>query len=231
MEPIQRVAIAAAFLFAPAAFAQTFIVPAGDCGAVTLQVTRGADFPSLGATIAPDRVKQAYVFLPKRRSEAKLTDSPRALTFDANVPENEVIMAAVGLKPEISGNETRTEHAKALLFCGATPIADWQRSTGLGLEIYPQAWNGPRPRLKPGDTMRFIAVDKATKELLHDLPMQLYRAGNGRIAEGTPADGGGMNFPYPEPGSYMVVTTYRRPDPQHPEHWLVDTSTLTFQIK
>jgi len=29
----------------------------------------------------------------------------------------------------------------------------------------------------------------------------------------------------------MVTTTYRRPDPQQAEHWLVDTSTLTFEIK
>ena len=94
-------------------------------------------------------------------------------------------IAAVDFAPAVSGNETRTEHAKALIFCGATaPLADWQRSTGLGLEIYPQEWNGRRPRLKPG-----------------------------------------------EPGRYMVVTTVRRPDPQKPEHWLVDTSTLTFEIK
>jgi hypothetical protein len=85
--------------------------------------------------------------------------------------------------------------------------------------------------MKPGDTMRFIAVDKATKKLLGDLPMELYREGAGRIAEGVPAQHGGMNFPYPEPGRYMVVTTYRRPDPQQPEHWLVDTSTLTFDVK
>ena len=141
-------------------------------------------------------------------------------------------MAAVDLKPEISGNETRTEHAKALIFCGdKTPIADWQRESGLGFEIYPQSWNGRRPNMKAGDTLRFIAVDKAEKKLVADAPMELYRAGAGRIANGVPDQYGGMDFPYQEPGLYMVTTTYRRPDPQQPEHWLVDTSTLTFEIK
>jgi hypothetical protein len=79
--------------------------------------------------------------------------------------------------------------------------------------------------------MRFIAVDKASGKLLSDLPMELYRAGAGRIATGVQDQYGGMDFPYPEPGHYMVTTTYRRPDPQQPEHWLVDTSTLTFEIK
>jgi hypothetical protein len=141
-------------------------------------------------------------------------------------------MASVDLIPAINGNETRTEHAKALIFCGATtPMADWQRSTGLALEIYPQAWNGARPHMKPGDTMWFIAVDKATGNLLRDIPMELYRAGAGRIAVGVPNRSGGMSFPYPEPGRYLVTTTYRRPDPQQPQQWLVDTSTLTFEIK
>jgi hypothetical protein len=85
--------------------------------------------------------------------------------------------------------------------------------------------------MKPGDSMRFIAVDKVTNKLLGDLPMELYRAGAGRIAAGVPDQYGGMDFPYPEPGRYMVTTTYRRPDPQQPEHWLVDTSTLTFEVK
>jgi hypothetical protein len=39
--------------------------------------------------------------------------------------------------------------------------------------------------------MRFIAVDKATKTIL-DLPMELYRAGAGRIGEGVPAEHGGL---------------------------------------
>jgi hypothetical protein len=84
--------------------------------------------------------------------------------------------------------------------------------------------------MKTGDTMRFIAVDKATNQLIRDLPMELYRADGTRI-QGTPAQHGGMNFPYQEPGRYMIFTTYRRADPQQPDHWLVDTSTLTFDIK
>jgi len=232
MHTLKHAVLAIALILAPAAFAQMYIVPSGDCGTVTLDVTQGTDFPTLHETIASDRVADAYVFLPKQRIAADVSDGQRPLTLTMNVPDAGVVMAAVDLKPEISGNETRTEHAKALLFCGPiTPSVDWQRSTGLGLEIYPQGWNGPRPHLKPGDPMRFIAVDKATRQLLRDLPMQLYGAGSGRIAEGVPASGGGMNFPYQEPGRYMVMTTYRRPDPQQVEHWLVDTSTLTFDIK
>ena len=227
---IQRTAAVLAFIAAPAVFAQTYIVPEGDCGAVTLHVTRG-DFPNLGETIAADQIADALVYLPKQKLAVKPAESARSLTFNADVPETGVVMAAVDLKPAVSGNETRTAHAKALLFCGATPPADWQRSTGLGLEIYPQGWNGPRPHLKQGDPMRFIAVDQAANKMLRDLPMQLYRAGAGHIADGVPAASGGMNFPYQEPGRYMVVATYRRPDPQQPEHWLVDTSTLTFEIK
>jgi hypothetical protein len=232
METIKRSVAAIALIFAPAAFAQTYIVPDGDCGTVTLHVTRGDDFANLGQTIAADRVTDAYVYLPKQRFAMKPAEGSRSLDFNANIPDDGVVMAAVDFKPAVSGNETRTEHAKAFIFCGAiAPSADWQRSTGLGLEIYPQSWNGPRPRMKPGDTMRFIAVDKATNNLLRDLPMELYRAGAGRIADGVPAQHGGMNFPYQEPGRYMIVTTYRRPHPQQPEHWLVDTSTLTFEIK
>src|SRR5207244_6403659 len=135
--------------------------------------------------------------LPNDSAAAQLAYRPRSTTFNANVPDDGVAMAAVNLKPEVSGNETRTEHAKAFIFCGAiTPSADWQRSTGLGLEIYPQGWNGPRPQMKPGDPMRFIAVDKATNKLIRELPMELYRAGAGRIAEGVPAQYGGRNFPY-----------------------------------
>jgi hypothetical protein len=29
----------------------------------------------------------------------------------------------------------------------------------------------------------------------------------------------------------MILSTVRRPDPQHAEHWLVDASTVTFEIK
>ncbi len=232
MEMIERAVVAVALILAPAGFAQTYIVPDGDCGSVMLHVTRGAAFADLGETIAADHVTDAYVYLPKQRLAVKPAEGSRSLTFNANVPDDGVVMASVDLKPEVVGNETRTEHAKAFIFCDAiAPRADWQRSTGLGLEIYPQGWNGPRPQMKPGDPMRFIAVDKATKQLIRDLPMELHRAGAGRIADGVPAQHGGMNFPYQEPGLYMVVTTYRRPDPEQPEQWLVDTSTLTFAIK
>jgi len=229
---IGRIAVAIAVTFAPAVFAQTYIVPDGDCGAITLHATRGTDFPNLGETIGADRVKDAYVYLPKQRVAVKPAIGARSLDFNANVPDDGVVMAAVDFTPAVSGNETRTEHAKAFIRCGAIALGDdWQRSTGLGLEIYPQGWNGRRPRMKPGDSMRFIAVDKATNKLIRDVPMELYRAGAGRVAAGVPDQNGGMNFPYQEPGRYMVATTYRRPDPQQPEHWLVDTSTLTFEIK
>jgi hypothetical protein len=229
---IKRIAVAIALSLAPAVFAQTYIVPDGDCGAITLHATRGTDFPNLGERIGADRVKDAYVYLAKRRVAVKPA-AGRSLDFSANVtPDDEVVMASVELTPAVSGNETRTEHAKALIFCGpTTPEADWQREAGLGLEIYPQSWNGARPHLKQGDTMWFIAVDKAAGKLLRDVPMELYRAGAGRIAIGVPNKTGGMSFSYPEPGRYMLTTTYRRPDPQHPELWLVDTSTLTFEIK
>jgi hypothetical protein len=219
---IRHAAFSIALLVAPAAFAQAYIVPDGDCGAIKLHVAN---------TIDPDRVTSATVYLPKKKLAVTPAVGSGSLTFGATIPEEGVVMAAVAFKPVVHGNETRTEHAKTLIFCGATPPADWQRSTGLGIEIYPQGWNGPRPRMKPGDPMRFIAVDNATNKLIGDLPMELYRAGGDQIAEGVQAQNGGMTFPYPEPGRYMVVTTYRRPDPQQPEHILVDTSTLTFEIK
>jgi hypothetical protein len=230
---IKHIAVAIALTLAPAAFAQTFIVADGDCGAITLHATRGTDFPSLGERIGADRVQDAYVFMPRQRVSVAPAAGSDSLDFNANVPDGEVVgMAAVDLKSEISGNETRTEHAKAFIFCGAiTPRWDWQRSTGLGLEIYPQGWNGPRPKLKQGDKMRFIAVQEGTPQVLLDLPMELYRAGDGLIGHGVPDKSQGMDFPYPKPGRYMVTATYRRPDPQQPEHWLVDTSTLTFEVK
>ena len=228
---IKRIAVAIALTFAPAAFAQTYIVPDGDCGAVTLHTTRGTDFPNLGETIDADHVTDAYVYLPKQRVAVKPAGGTRSLDFNANVPEGGVVMAAVEFTPAVIGNETRTEHAKAFIYCAARPpAADWQRSTGLGLEIYPQ-WNGSILHLKPGDSMRFIAVDRATNKLIRDVPMELYRAGAGRVAGGVLDQNGGMDFSYPEPGRYMVTTTYRRPNPQQSEHWLVDTSTLTFEIK
>jgi hypothetical protein len=231
---IKHIAVAIALSLAPALFAQTYIVAEGDCGAITLHATRGTDFPNLGETISADRVKDAHVDQQKERViVTPAVAGARSLDFSANVPEREeVVMAAVELKPVVSGNETRTEHAKALIFCGAvTPRWDWQRSTGLGLEIYPQGWNGPRPKMKQGDKMRFIVVHEGTPQVLLDLPMELYRAGDGLIGHGMPDEHRGMDFPYPKPGRYMVTTTYRRPDPQQPDHWLVDTSTLTFEIK
>ena len=231
---IKSFAVAIALTLAPVAFAQTYIVAEGDCGAITLHATRGADFPNLGEAISADRVKDAHVDQQKERFIiTPAVAGPHSLDFSANVPDREeVVMAAVELKPVVSGNETRTEHAKTLLFCGKiTPRADWQRTTGLGLEIYPQGWNGPRPRMKQGDKMWFIVVDKATPKPLAGLPMELYRAGAGLVAAGVPDQYGGADFLYPEPGRYMVTATYRRPDPKQPEHWLVDTSTLTFEIK
>lgn len=229
---IRRIAVVLALTVAPAVFAQAYIVPDGDCGAVTLHATRGAGFPNLGERISADRVEDAHVFLPKRRVNAVPAAGVPSVDFKANVGAGDgVVMVGLDLKPEVIGDETRTEHAKALVFCGATmPVVDWQREAGIGLEIYPQ-WNGLPPGLKVGDPMRFIAVDKVARQLLREVPMELYRAGGGRIATGTPDRSGGMDFPYPEPGRYMVTTTYRRPDPKQPGLWLVDTSTLTFEIK
>jgi hypothetical protein len=232
MARFRHTTVCLALLLAPAAFAQTYIAPEGECGQVTLHVMRGSDFSNAGETIAANRVAEAIVFSQRKKSEVIPAQQGGSLSFTADVPQEEaVVMTAVRLKPVVSGNETRTEQAKAMTFCGATPRADWQRSTGLSLEIYPQGWNGPRPRMKRGEPMRFIAVDKATNKLLADLPMELYRAGSGRIAEGKPAQYGGMTFPYPEPGRYVVVATYGRADPQDSGHWLVDTSTLTFDVK
>jgi hypothetical protein len=218
--------LAIAFTLAPAAFAQTYLAADGDCGTTTLHVI------SEGNTVAADRVANALLHVTKEKMPLTPDEGAGPLAFHVSVPEEGVAMVAVDFKPTFNGSETRTEHAKAMIFCGpVTPPADWQRSTGLGLEIYPQGWNGPRPHMKAGDSMRFIAVDKATNKLIRDLPMELYRAGGARIAEGVPAQYGGMTFPYQEPGRYVVVTTYRRPDPQQPESFLVDTSTLTFDIK
>src|SRR3954469_25543864 len=206
---IKPIAVAIVFTLAPAAFAQTYIVADGDCGAITLHATRGTDFPNLGEAISVDRVRDAHVDQQRDRVIVTTpTAAPRSLDFKATIPNSEeVVMAAVDLKPAVSGNETRTEHAKTLIFCGATtPRFDWQRDTGLGLEIYPQGWNGPRPQMKQGQPMRFIVVDKTAPRHLLDLPMELYRAGTGRIATSVPDKDGGMDFPYPEPGRYMVTT-------------------------
>lgn len=152
---IKHIAVAIALTLTPAAFAQTYIVPEGDCGAITLHATRGTDFPNLGEAIPADRVKDAHVDQDRPIERVLVTPAAglRSLDFSANVPNREeVVMADIDLKPVVSGNETRTEHAKTLLFCGAiTPRWDWQRSTGLGLEIYPQGWNGPRPQMKQSE--------------------------------------------------------------------------------
>jgi hypothetical protein len=226
---LKPIAVIVALTLAPTAFAQTYIVPDGDCGAVTLHATRG-DFPNLGEAVAADRVTLARVYMPRQRLTVTPVAGAHSVDLAANVPDTGVVMAAVDFAPAINGNETRTEHAKAFVRCGAIARGDdWQRTTGIGLEIYPQ-WNGLMP-LKPGDSMRFIAVDASTKKLLRDVPMKLVRAGSTEAIGGTPDPNGGMTFPYKQPGRYMVTTTYRRPDPQQPGLWLVDTSTLTFEMK
>ena len=48
MEMIKQIVAAIALSFVSAAFAQTYIVPDGDCGAITLHATRGTDVPGAG---------------------------------------------------------------------------------------------------------------------------------------------------------------------------------------
>ncbi|HEV7427498.1 MAG TPA: hypothetical protein VGQ46_14125 [Thermoanaerobaculia bacterium] len=67
---IKRIGVAVALAVAPAVFAQTYIVPDGDCGAITLHATRGSDFPNVGETIGPDRVQSATWRI--RRREGRL---------------------------------------------------------------------------------------------------------------------------------------------------------------
>lgn len=216
---IKRTALAVALTFAPAAvFAQSYIVPDGDCGAITFHVSRGTDFPNLGATVPAGDVKAAWLFPQMgKRIAAEPVSRAHSADYNATLGTGEtVLMAGIDFAPTVVGDETRTDHAKAFVFCGpATPAYDWQRSIELGLEIYPEGWNGPRPRMKAGDTMWFITVDKASKQIVRDVTTELYRAGAGRIATGKPNKIGGMTFKYPEPGRYMVVSTYRRADPEH----------------
>lgn len=227
---IRKTVIALTLLVVPTAVAQTYIVPDSDCGAITLHTTRGRDFPHLGEKISADRGKAARVYAA-RKSQA-MTPEGGSLDFRTKVPEGEVVMAAVELTPEVRGNETHTEHAKVMVFCGAnTPALDWQRSAGLRFELFPQGWNGPRPRMKAGDRMSFIAVDVPSKKLLRDVSTTLFRAGSGKVADGLLRDDGHYEFTYPEAGRYMVVATWRRADPERPEQWLVDTSTLTFDVR
>jgi hypothetical protein len=110
---IKHIAVAIALALAPAAFAQTYIVPDGDCGAITLHATLGTDFPNLGETIGADRVRDAYLYLERQRVAIK---PALTLDFKANVAaEDGVVMAAVDLTPAIIGNETRAEHESARL--------------------------------------------------------------------------------------------------------------------
>jgi hypothetical protein len=79
---IKRIAVAIALTFAPAAFAQTYIVPDGDCDAITLHATRGTDFPNLGETIGADRVKDAYVSNSPSPGKTVTVEGPTDLRFD-----------------------------------------------------------------------------------------------------------------------------------------------------
>jgi len=222
---IKPTSLAIALFLAGSATAQTYIVPSGDCGDVTLQVSRGTDYPNLGERIKNDEVASAYLFLPKKRIAVETPTD-----FKATIPTKGVIMASIDFKPTISGNETRTEHAKAFIRCGAIdPLDDWQRESGLGVEIFPQ-WNGLMP-LKAGDLMRFIVVDKAARKIIQDIPVELHRAGGGHVETGVYGQYLGVKFPFMGPDRYMAVATYRRPDPKQADLWLVDTSTLTFEIK
>src|SRR5437773_1553723 len=116
-EMIKPIAVGIALTFAPAAFAQTYIVADSDCGAITLHATRGADFPNLGETIGADRVKEAHVSNSpspgknpdrlRQRLAVKPAVGPRSLDFNANVaPEDGVVIASVDFTPAVSGNET-----------------------------------------------------------------------------------------------------------------------------
>src|SRR5215470_8722859 len=101
-------ALSIAITLSPAAFAQTYLVATGDCGAVTLHATGGS----------AELVKDAYLFLPKERVALKPAAGARSLDFNADLGSSEgVVMASVEFTPVIAGNETRTEHAKALIFC------------------------------------------------------------------------------------------------------------------
>lgn len=232
MKHLKSVLAVTAFAVAPALFAQTAILATSDCGTATFQIVPSVDSAKNATAIAADQVTSALITLPSRRVLAQPASASRALAFAAGVPDEGVVMAGVDLKPVVTGSETRTEHAKTFTYCGSkTPKADWQALAGIGFEIVPQGWNGPRPQLKAGDPMRFIAVAPGSQGFLRSVPMQLYRVGKGQIAEGTAAADGGMNFTYPEPGRYMVVATYRRADPANASATLVDVSTLTFDVK
>jgi hypothetical protein len=96
------VSLAIALFVARTVIAQTYIMPSGDCGAVTLQVTRGADFPNLGERIKAEEIANAYVFLPKQRIAVEAA-AGRSFDFNATVPKSGVVMASIDFKPTISG--------------------------------------------------------------------------------------------------------------------------------
>jgi hypothetical protein len=225
---ITRFFAAAVLAFTPAAFAQTYIVPDGECGDVTLHVTSGTSFPSFGDRIDPERVTQAYVHLLQRRIAVKPVASGQSLDFHADMPETGLVIASVEFAPTTTGNETQTEHAKAFIRCGGADTK-WQVDTRLGLEIVPQV-SDPTSQ-KPGQVMRFIAVDENGHKLVKDTAMELFRAGEGHVATAMPNENGIAEFPLKENGRYMVTMTYRRPDPKNEGHFLSDTSTLTFDVK
>lgn len=226
---ITKLLAAAVLTLAPAAFAQTtYIVPEGECGNVTLHVTNG-DFPNLGTTLRADSVTHAYVVLPKQRVEVHPAAGPHSLDFHADVPDSGVVMASIEFAPASNRIETHTEYAKAFVRCGDIARRDdWQLESGIGLEIFPQ-WNELMP-LKPGARMQFIAVDKTVHRLVRN-EMELFRAGDGRVAAAKPDDAGIVTFPYDKPGRYMVAVTRRHLDPKIPGRWLTETSTLTFDMK
>lgn len=226
-----RIFAAGLLLFGSSAFAQTYIVPNHECGAVTFQLTRGDAFPDLGEAIGIDRVARTQVNLQKQRVVVKPAAGPSTAEFSATIAENAIVIATAELEPTVAGNETRTEQAKALVRCG-TIVRDggWRLSAGLRLEIFPQ-WNEGFP-LKPGHEMRFIVVDNTKKgELVRAVRLELYRADGGLLGSAESDQGGMVTFPETEPGRYLVTATYRRPDPKQPEHWLVDTTSLTFDVK
>lgn len=227
---IKRFVLALVFIVAPAAFAQTFILPQGDCGAMTLRVSRGTDFPNLGEGVAAEEVERLRIYLAKDEIVWKRAAGPHSLDYTTSATAEGLLRVAISLERRDGPNETRTDHAKALLRCHTKGTSrDFRLRMGLPLEIYPQ-WNEGFP-LTQGHPMRFVAVDNTTDQLIRGVRMELYRADGGHVGSGSADKSGIVTFPNTEPGVYMVTTTHRRPDPDLPGHWLVDTSSLTFDIK
>ena len=137
-----------ALAVAPFGSAQTLaLVGEGDCGDVILHATRTASFPALGEPIPAAQVRSAYVVFEKKRLQPQPSSSAHSLDYPATVTaDDRNVMASVALRPVDKGNETWTEGAKTMVFCGkTTPQSDYQRLSGLPFEIVPQGWNGPRP--------------------------------------------------------------------------------------